>query len=150
MPIEACLPLLGIGSRIIAHSPGDISPIRLWILSDRLQVHPSTIDKGVWWLRLKPTSYSKFNKLDTMVRLTKSYEENHVISCLQTWNQKIKGKLLEKNIPWRDYSSFWVPASRFQVHATRFRVPTPVSGPLPPGLGPCLQLPGRVNYLALG
>ncbi|KAH0903436.1 LOW QUALITY PROTEIN: hypothetical protein HID58_042939 [Brassica napus] len=31
----------------------------------------------------EPTSYSKFNKeLDTMVRLTKSYEENHVISCL--------------------------------------------------------------------
>ncbi|KAH0859015.1 LOW QUALITY PROTEIN: hypothetical protein HID58_087276, partial [Brassica napus] len=45
MPIEACLPRLCMGSRIIAHSPGDISPIRLRILSDRPQVHPSTIDK---------------------------------------------------------------------------------------------------------
>ncbi|KAF2578513.1 hypothetical protein F2Q68_00004570 [Brassica cretica] len=62
----------------------------------------------------EPTSYSKLNEeLDTTVQLTKSNEENRVIS-----NEGI------------------TPASGFQVPASRFRVPTPGSGSLPPGLGP--------------
>ena len=82
------------------------------------------------------TSYSKLNKeLDTTVQIMRSYEEDHVISYLQTWNLKIRGKLLGKNNPWRDYSSF-------QVHASDFRGPTP-------GSGSCFRLPGLAISPAL-
>ncbi|KAH0898846.1 hypothetical protein HID58_048414 [Brassica napus] len=71
----------------------------------------------------EPTFYSKFNKeLGTMVRLTKSYEENHIPgSCLQVPGPcpQVPG-----SYPW-----VWVPASGFRS---------------------CLRLLGRVIYPTLG
>ena len=47
-------PRVCVGSKIIVHSPGHhTSPIRLWILSYRAQVHLSTTDKEVWWPMLR-------------------------------------------------------------------------------------------------
>jgi len=88
----------------------------------------------------EPTSYSKFNKeLDTMVKLTKSYEEN----C---W-----GKIFHEEIT--PASGFQVPASRFWVSASRFRVHAPRSGSPPPGLGPrprvWVPAPGSGSFLQL-